>query len=123
MSTPTTTAQKPKVCKQCGTSLDGHRRYRDGDGYLCKDCHRLDKKRRVPCAECGKPTVPENLKPWGPTSICQKCFVDHERDPKARVNRKVSTRHFEKEDKRRAIILSAVMVGMVLFVLLRQVAC
>ena len=119
----TTTAEKPKVCKQCGTSVQGHRRYRTGDGYLCHGCHTLDKKRRVPCAECGKPTAPENLKPWGPTSICQKCLVDHQRDPKANVNRKVSTRHFDAENKRRAIVLGTVMVGLVAFLVLRQVAC
>ena len=112
-----------KVCRMCGTNLEGHRRYKDKDGYLCKDCHRIDKKRRIPCAECGKPTNPENLQPFGPVSICRKCALDHDRDPRATFKRQVSTRHFDRWEKQKTIILIAVIAALILFAVLFQVAC
>ena len=115
-------AEKPKVCGQCGADLKGKKRYRDGDGYLCVDCHKLDKNRRVPCAECQKPTLPENLQPLGPVSSCRKCFMDHQRDPKTRVNRKVSTRHFDKHQKKQLIILVSILGAILLFILISFLA-
>src|SRR5690606_36455718 len=76
-----------KVCRVCGKNLKGHRRYKDERGYICPQCDRDERARRIPCAECGKPVPPESLRPWGPISICTRCWADHQNDPKLRVRR------------------------------------
>ena len=99
-----------KVCRACGKDLRGHRRYKDNRGYICPDCDRLERARRIPCAECGKPVPPESLKPWGPISICTRCWADHESDPKMRLRRKVSSRPWEEMEKKTVLIVTAIAV-------------
>ncbi len=47
--------------------------------------------------------------------------MDHQRDPKARVNRKVSTRHFDKHQKQQILILSGILAAVVLFLVFSYV--
>jgi hypothetical protein len=105
-----------KVCRVCGKNLKGHRRYKDEKGYICVSCDRDERLRRIPCAECGKPVPPEALRPWGPISICTRCWADHESDPKMRIKRKVSSRPWEEMERKTVLITSAVLGG-ILFVL------
>ena len=105
-----------KVCRVCGKNLRGHRRYKDEKGYICPDCDRLERAKRIACAECGKPVPPESLKPWGPISICTRCWADHESDPKMRIKRRVSSRPWEEMEKKTVLIISGV-VAVVLLIL------
>jgi hypothetical protein len=99
-----------KICRVCGKDLKGHRRFKDEKGYICRDCDRDERARRIPCAECGKPVPPEALRPWGPISICTRCWADHESDPKLRIKRKVSSRPWEELEKKTVLAISAVVV-------------
>ena len=105
-----------KVCRVCGMNLKGHRRYKDEKGYICRDCDRDERARRIPCAECGKPVPPEALRPWDPISICTRCWADHESDPKLRIKRKVSSRPWEELEKKTVLAITGVMV-LAIFVL------
>jgi hypothetical protein len=105
-----------KICRVCGMNLKGHRRYKDEKGYICRDCDRDERLRRIPCAECGKPVPPEALRPWGPISICTRCWADHESDPKLRIKRKVSSRPWEELEKKTVLAITALMV-LAIFVL------
>lgn len=105
-----------KVCRVCLKDLRGHRRYKDDQGYICPDCDRDERARRIPCAECGKPVRPESLRPWGPISICVRCWADHESDPKMRIKRKVSSRPWEELEKKTVLVIAAIAVA-ALFVL------
>ena len=107
-----------KVCRVCGKDLRGHRRYKDDRGYICPDCDRLERARRIPCAECGKHVPPESLKPWGPISICTRCWADHESDPKMRLRRKVSSRPWEEMEKKTVLIIAAAVVAVLILLLL-----
>ena len=109
-------ARGEKPCVSCGKDLRGHRRYKTPRGYLCHACEKLDRTRRLPCAECGKPTLPENLRPWGTVSICPACHADHEADPTKRRLKKVSTRRFEAEDVQKTIVIAIVVVALLLVV-------
>ena len=106
-----------KVCRVCGKNLKGHRRYKDEKGYICVGCDRDERLRRIPCAECGKPVPPEAMRPWGPISICTRCWADHESDPKMRIKRKVSSRPWEELERKTVLITSAILGG-ILFILL-----
>ncbi len=106
-----------KICRSCGKNLKGHRRYKDSRGYICVACDRDDKARRVPCAECGKPTLPESLRPFGPVSICVRCYADHEADPKLRARRRVSTRHFDLYERRNVLMVAGVALVLLLLIL------
>lgn len=99
-----------KVCRVCGKNLKGHRRYKDERGYICPQCDRDERARRIPCAECGKPVPPESLRPWGPISICVRCWADHQNDPKLRMRRKVSSRPWEELEKRTVLAITAIVV-------------
>jgi hypothetical protein len=112
-----------KVCRLCKTDLAGKKRYRDAAGYLCARCEKIDRKRRVPCAECGKPTLPENLRPWGPISICPGCFTDHDADPKKRRVKQVSLRKHDEFDVQRAVITGVIVVAFLLIIGLLPLAC
>ena len=111
-------AGKAKICLACGKDLRGHRRYRSPKGYLCASCEKEDRIRRIACAECGKPTLPENLRPWGPISICARCFIDHENDPKSRVRKKISNKGFESAERQNLLIVAGVAVVLLLVIAL-----
>jgi hypothetical protein len=111
-----TVVEIEKVCRVCGKNLKGHRRFKDEKGYICRDCDREERLRRIPCAECGKPVPPEALRPWGPISICTRCWADHESDPKLRIKRKVSSRPWEELEKRTVLAITALTV-LALFIL------
>ena len=110
-----------KVCRECGKDLRGHRRFKDQHGYLCKDCDEDDKLRRIPCAECGTPTLPHALHPWGNISICTSCKVDHENDPQKKFRRRVSTEKHERHEKRLVFIIAGVIAAILLIVLVSMV--
>lgn len=111
-----------KKCRLCGKDLKGHRRFKDERGYLCKDCEREDRIRRIPCAECGKAVPPEALRPWGPISICARCWADHQNDPKLRIKRKVSTKKFEMVERQNVLIIAAVAALLLLIILIAQLS-
>ena len=111
-------AGKAKVCRNCGRDLRGHRRYKDDRGYLCATCEKEDRLRRIACAECGKPTLPENLRPWGPISICARCLVDHENDPKSRVRRQISNKGFEMAERQNLLVVAGIALVLGLIVAL-----
>lgn len=108
-----------KICRVCGKDLKGHRRYKDERGYICRSCEHDDRARRIACAECGKAVPPEALRPWGPISICTRCWADHESDPKQRIKRKVSSRKWEEMERQTVLVIAGVaLVGLlILFVL------
>lgn len=112
-----------KTCRMCGVDLVGHRRYKDARGYLCKDCNQLDTIRRIPCAECGKPTLPEGLRPWGTASLCARCFAEKEADPTARRLKRVSTRKYEHYEKQGVIVVAAVLGFLAFLILLNKMGC
>ena len=114
---------KKKVCRSCGKDLRGHRRFKDSKGYLCATCEAEDRVRRIACAECGKPVPPEQLRPWGPISICNRCFIDHENDPKARVRKKISTKNFELAEKQNILIMAGVAAVLLAIIALSQLGC
>jgi hypothetical protein len=118
---PDATASAAKVCGKCGTDLTGKKRYKDKNGYLCPECEKADRKRRLPCAECGKPTAPELLRPFGTISICPGCFLDHERDPKTKVVKKISTKKHDFEEHKKLYILAGIAGVLLLILLLSQV--
>lgn len=107
-----------KVCRICDKDLRGHRRYKDDKGYICPDCDRDERARRIPCAECGKPVTPEALRPWGPIAICTRCWADHESDPKLRIKRKVSSRPWEELERKSVLAMAAVALGVLLLLLI-----
>lgn len=115
-----TVVEVEKKCRVCGKDLRGHRRYKDERGYLCAGCEAEDRIRRVPCAECGKAVTPEALRPWGPISICARCWADHQNDPRLRIKRKVSTRKFEMVERQNLLIIAAVAVLLLLIILIAQ---
>ena len=114
---------RKKECRVCGRDLRGHRRYKDDRGYLCASCEKDDRARRIPCAECGKPTLAESLRPWGPISICARCFADHEADPKSRVKKKISTKGFDAAEKQKVLVIAGVAGVLLLLILLSWGGC
>jgi hypothetical protein len=66
-----------KVCRICGTDLNGHRRFKDGQGYTCPPCYEEEQKRlnygRVPCPVCGHLTKEEKLTDYEGRKMCPKC--------------------------------------------------
>ena len=66
-----------KVCRTCGTDLNGHRRYRDSLGYLCTACHDEEQKQehygRVRCGVCGHLVKEEKLADYEGTLMCPNC--------------------------------------------------
>ena len=66
-----------KVCRVCGKDLNGHRRVRDGGGYLCVPCAKEDEKRenygRVRCRVCGHLTLEDKLTDYEGTKMCPNC--------------------------------------------------
>ena len=112
-----------KVCRLCGKDLRGHKRYKDKDGYLCRECNADDLAQRIPCAECGTPTLPHALHPWGPISICASCKVDHENDPQKKFRRKVSTKKIESHERNRVLLITAVVLAAGLLLVLGRSAC
>ncbi|MEL7239944.1 MAG: hypothetical protein AAGK78_13895 [Planctomycetota bacterium] len=112
-----------KICRLCGKDLRGHKRYKDKDGYLCKDCNKEDLAQRIPCAECGAPTLPHALHPWGPISICSACKNDHENDPNKKFRRKVSTKKHETHELKKVIVIGAIVAGLGAVVLLSRIGC
>ena len=112
-----------KVCRMCGTDLKGHRRYKDSRGYLCKDCNKLDQVARLPCADCGKPTLPEGLRPWGTESLCARCYAEREADPSAKRMKKVSHAKFELHEKQGVIAVAAVLGFLMLLIVLNKLGC
>lgn len=109
-----------KTCRVCGKDLRGHRRYKDDKGYICRDCDREERARRIPCAECGKPVPPEALRPWGPIAICVRCWADHESDPKMRIKRKVSSRPWEELEKKSVLAIAAIALAALLVLFMMQ---
>ena len=112
-----------KRCRTCGENVAGRKRFKDDQGYLCEQCEDLDRARRIECAECGKKTAPENLRPWGPISICSKCLADREADPKKRRVKQVSTRKFEAYEKQVTIGVAGVLGVLGLLMLLSKLGC
>ena len=106
-----------KVCRHCGKDLRGHRRFKDSLGYLCKDCDAEDKARRIPCAECGTPTLPHALQPFGNVSICTSCKADHDNDPQKKFRRRISTEAHDKHAMRSVYIIGAVVLVLLLILL------
>ncbi len=113
-SAPDLNTGPAKNCRMCGVDVRGHKRYKDERGYLCSNCEIIDRARRIDCAECGKPTAPENLRPWGPVSICHRCYIDHETDPKLRGLKQVSTRKFKIVEQQTTIAIALVLVALAL---------
>ena len=113
---PTTTG--PKICRGCGRDLRGHRRLKDDQGYICVSCAKDEAKRKIACAECGKPTKPEGLRPWGPISVCARCWMDHQADPKSRVRRQVSSRPWEEAEKRTVLYMTGGTIALILIILI-----
>ena len=120
---PSADAPVEKVCRICGENVAGKKRYKDKRGYLCEQCDDLERARRIECAECGKPTAPEDLRPWGPISICAKCHADREADPRKRRMKQVSSRHFEAYEKQVTIAVAGVLAFLGLLMILSKMGC
>ena len=117
------TASAPKVCRSCGSSVAGQKRFKDARGYLCAECEKLDRVVRLPCAACGKPTLPENLRPWGTETVCPACFAEREADPSARRLKKISTRKHEAAHLQSTIVVAVVLIALLLVVALGRLGC
>ena len=118
-----TAAPAPKVCRSCGSSVVGKKRFKDARGYLCADCEKLDRVVRHPCAACGKPTLPENLRPWGTETICPACFAEREADPSARRLKKISARKHEAAYRQSTIVVAVVLIALLLLAALARLGC
>ena len=117
------TGENEKVCRLCGKDLRGHKRYKDKDGYLCRDCNEEDMAARIDCAECGTPTLPHALHPWGPISICTSCKADHESDPQKKFRRKVSTKTIEHHERNKVLFAAFALIVVAAIIFLGKAAC
>ena len=99
-----------KRCIVCGKDVTGHRRLKDSRGYICYACAKAEKaaerEGKVACKECRKLVKPEGLVAYEGKMICRKCYGDHQET--SRFRKKVSTKHFEKHEKKTLMILVTV---------------
>lgn len=71
-----------KRCIQCGRDVTHHKRMKDSRGrYWCFECGAADEARKghglmSPCAQCGKPTPPQEMHRHGERYICGHCHRD-----------------------------------------------
>lgn len=110
-----------KRCRVCGKDLNGHRRIRDGDAYICPVCDQLEREGQapdgVPCAECGRKLHPGALRKWGDIKLCPRCHTEHQEQPSKKV-RKVDGRAWDDVQRQQIVIYGAVAGVLLLFMIL-----
>ena len=112
----------PKVCWKCGKDLRGHRRLKDSHGYWCINCHREDQEKEklkgVECPICHRTVRPETLTMVDGVKRCSRCTKEHREIRKAGAKkfRAISSKAFEREDKKRIMVLVLIFIAIALFV-------
>ncbi len=113
-----------KVCRLCGKDLVGHRRVKDGTGYLCVACYKEEEKRanygRVPCKVCGKLTAEEKLTDYEGTKMCPSCHEGRITMRRQEIKR-MGFKAARFRDDSRQLLLVLVIGGVLLAIILAGV--
>lgn len=116
--------ESAKVCRICGKSVTGKKRYKDTLGYWCVDCHKKEKKQRTAgqerCTGCGRMFPRERLLDSGADVLCRTCNRDRIAKQREMIRSAEKGHIHTTHEKRQLLILLGIVVLLVLIILLSR---
>ena len=120
---PAPSTRKKKVCCSCGKDLAGHRRFRDSLGYWCKECHHLDRLRKleVRCEDCGRLFLPHKLIEFDGALRCATCERARQRAVLAKLRKEGAKHRYRWAEREQLKWLVMILLILVLIILLAKI--
>lgn len=109
-----------KICRVCGIDLEGKKRMKGPDGYICIPCAKAEDKLTIPCAECGRRLKPAGIIKHGSVKICRRCYLEHKEAEKIKLA-PIQLKGHDKHNIKQIKILVAIAAVLLILIILSTI--
>jgi hypothetical protein len=113
-----------KVCRVCGASVEGKKRYKDSLGYWCASCHKGDKADRVAgqkrCTDCNRWFPVEKLIESDDERLCYTCNKNRNAKRREILKNAAKGRIHHLYEKKQLLILVGVFAVLLMIIVFQR---